>query len=519
MDFDFSKEECAFFKKQGGVVDPRNLKSLSNNLEYASEIVKYCNTTYDDKPCSNYICELTQNNVDPFTFQKFDENDENSRLLKNYLLQKCLNISEKNACDCVYTFDQQKELKKVCDSFKKNDKINPRTGRKIKEGSKVYNGILVQCNLCDKKINLDQKLKPLKKMSNDDKKKIDELSKDLQAKNKEIRELMMKIKQLTKIETKLNEKNLSLQEKISVFKEAIRTKTNELKKLSKNLKDNVTIPVSKYKEIEQKIEEYDELVSNYNQLMKSYDDVNQSLNRLNIDYDEYIDEYKKKEQENKTLQEKVLNLSSEMESKEILISKLQQDLDVNNERIQILEQSSTRTQQIQNEYDKLNIQNENILNIIRDLNDALPDEVDENKLNNISIMYRDIARLQLKLQLVLEKNSGYVTIIANLNSELNSLRSMIQRLRQNEVTYENNIQLLRQNEVTYESTIEKMRKQIEIYSTIINGLESENENLSNSKNTADDEIKLLNQQIYELQTENTNLKNEIENLRKLSTTT
>ena len=416
----YTKQECSVFKSNGGKISPKTYKPLTE--VGSNRITKYCNINYDNVPCANTICELTQQNINPYTLKSFT-NTKISQTLKNSLLQKCLRISEKSTCDCVFTKNQQKQLKAQCEDFQKNQNINPKTGRKIKKGSKTYKELVLQCNLCNKEVDIQKVLEssPASTETIDDS-QLQNLIAQLQEKDSEISTANEKISELEQSINEITSRRNDLLATINTYKQQLESLQNELQEKQSYIDDNYVLTRREYDALQGRIMEYDNLSRSLKDTKNQLSNVQQELNNATLRIKRYNESYNKLAEDYQKLTEQLVKVSSEKDAKDALISMLQGQIEQNNLRIQELEEAGE--DEYSELYNNLLGENDALVNYIDSVNKALNVDIDESSLADETYL-KDIKRLQLKLEVINNNNQNLKSEVANLNQRLAELEKQI----------------------------------------------------------------------------------------------
>lgn len=490
----YTKEECALFKNNDAKISPKTFKPINQNS--SDRIVKYCNKNFANNPCSNFICEYTRKDINPYNLKPF-ANTKVSQNLKKSLLQKCMGITETDSCSCLYTANQQRELKKICDEFAKNDTINPETGRKIKKNSKKYKELKLKCNMCSRMVDISRSTEEtgiqISTETSENIEKVNELMRSIEEKNQELEIVNMKLLYNEDTIQNLKNNNNILVERLSLCENKIQDLEIDLEKYEQILNDNVFLPQYTYDDINQKLSDYDDLKQKYEDSSVEYRNLSQRLKEaLNLN-NRYKKQVEQLQDEAKNFQTKLNSLINESQAKDLLIQQYQLDIQKNIEEIRNLNLAMNSDENL-SRIQELELENEAINNYIQLINASLPRVIiDERELEGVEPYIKDLLRLRLKLNVIEESENVNIDKIDELSQKVSDLTNQIQRY---DAIYQKQDEELDNLEFSKNYQIDELRKTL---SRKIDDLSFEINSLKEDSQSKDNKYKALEQKYKRLQ--------------------
>ena len=490
----YTKEECALFKDNDAKISPKTFKPINQNS--SNRIIKYCNKNFANNPCSNFICEYTRRDINPYNLKPFAKS-KTAQDLKNSLLQKCMGITETDSCSCLYTTNQQRELKRICDEFAKNDTINPETGRKIKKNSKKYKELKLKCNMCSRMVDISRSTEEtgiqISTETSENIDKVNELMRSIEEKNEELENINMKLSENEDTINNLKNNNYNLVDKLSSSEIKISQLENDLKECERILKSNVVLTESDYDVIKQKLSEYDDLKQIYEDSSNEYKNLSKKLRETLKLNKKYKEEVAKLKDEVKKFQINLKSIINESQAKDLLIQQYQLDIQKNMDQINNLELAMNSDENL-SRIQELELENEAINSYIQAINLSLPRvNIDESELEGVEPYLIDLLRLRLKLDVIEQSEDVNLDKIDELSKQVDDLTEKIQRYN---LIYQQQDEELDNLEFSKDYQIDELRKTL---SRKIDELSFEINSLKEDSQSKDNKYKLLEQNYRKLQ--------------------
>lgn len=490
----YTKEECALFKNNDAKLSPKTFKPINQNS--ADRIIKYCNKNFPNNQCSNFICEYTRRDINPYNLKPF-ANTKIAQNLKKSLLQKCMGITETDSCSCLYTTNQQRELKRICDEFAKNDTINPETGRKIKKNSKKYKELKLKCNMCSRMVDISRSTEATEEQilqkTPENIEKVNELMQKIQEKNEELENVNMKLVDNEKTIQELQDNNYILSERLELSETQILNLKSDLEKYEQIIRDNVILSQSDYDAINQKLSDYDELNKQYKDSSDEYKNLSQRLREvLNLNK-QYKEQVQQLQDEVKKIQINLNLVIDESQAKDLLIQQYQIEIQKNVEEITNLRLAINSDENV-SRIQELELENEAINNYIQAINASLPRVIiDERELEGVEPYLRDLLRLRLKLDVIEQSENVNFDKIEELSQQVDDLTNQIKRYDAIYQKQDEENQLL---EFSKDYQLDDLKKTL---NRKIDDLSFEINSLKEESQSKDNKYKLLEQKYRKLQ--------------------